>query len=243
MGIFKNIILNGRPAGGKSELIDFMKKTASQKRRDSFHIGDFIELDDFVWLWDKFVEDDLWEALGEKRIYSRIVEDGYVQTEGDQLLDMLITKFNTVVARDYAGTPDFYDDHTLIIEFARGGADGGYRKAYQLLAKELLEDAVLVYINVPYEESIRRNEARYQEALAHSILAHKVPDEGMVRFSKDQDWAELTGGRESGTIELHGIEVPFVTINNVPELTEYDALAERYAPAFQTLWELYEKRS
>ena len=99
MGIFKNIILNGRPAGGKSELIDFMKKTPAQERRDAYHIGDFIELDDFVWLWDKFVEDDLWEAIGEKRLYSRVVADGYVQTEGDRLLDMLMTKFNAIVSR------------------------------------------------------------------------------------------------------------------------------------------------
>lgn len=242
MATFDHIILNGRPAGGKSELIDFIKRAPLAQRRELYHIGEFVELDDFVWLWEKFVEDDLWESLGEKRLYSHVVPDGYVQTEGDRLLDMLMLKFNAVIERDYLSKTGFYDDHTIFVEFARGGADGGFKRAYDLLSDEILKRAAMLYISVSYEESVRKNLARYEEALAHSILAHKVPDEGMERFSKDHDWAELTGGRDSGYLEVKGIQVPFVTMNNEPELTEPAALEERYGTALRTLMGLYEKR-
>ena len=63
---FDHIILNGRPGGGKSELIDFLKTADLERRAERYHIGKLCELDDFVWLWDKFVEDDLWEQLGNR---------------------------------------------------------------------------------------------------------------------------------------------------------------------------------
>ncbi len=237
---FDHIILNGRPGGGKSELIDFLKGCELARRADRYHIGKVVELDDFVWLWDKFVEDDLWEKLGEQRRYSRCVEHGYVQTEGDQLLDMLCLKFNRVVERDYLAKPAFYDDHTLFIEFARGVPDGGYQRAYDLLSQEVLSRAAIVYIVVSHAESVRRNEARYEAALAHSILAHKLPDESLKRFSAEQDFEALSNGAPSGHLEIKGVRVPFVTIPNEPELSDPEALDARYAEAFQTLRELYQ---
>ncbi|OIP40085.1 MAG: hypothetical protein AUK47_09105 [Deltaproteobacteria bacterium CG2_30_63_29] len=242
MSIFENIILNGRPAGGKSELIDFIKNTPLAERRERFHIGELVEIDDFVWLWDKFVEDDLWEKVGEPRLYSTAVPGGYVQHEGDKLLDMLICKFSAVVERDFMGKDGFYDDHTVFVEFARGVADGGFKRAYPLFSKEVLERSVILYIKVSYEESRRRNEARYQEALAHSILAHKLPEEALQRFSAGQDWDEVTGGRDQGTLDLHGVKVPFVTLNNEPELKDPVALNARYSKALQDLMKLHLRR-
>ncbi len=235
---FDHIILNGRPGGGKSELIDFLKGCAPPRRAERYHIGDIVEIDDFIWLWDKFVEDDLWEQLGEERRFSRTVEHGYVQTEGDRLLDMLCLKFNRVIERDYMSKPDFYDDHTLFIEFARGVPDGGYRRAYDLLSKKVLERAAILYIAVSHEESERRNEARYQAALAHSILAHKLPEESLERFSAHQDFEQLVGGASSGHLEIKGISVPFVAMPNEPELSDPEALDKRYSEALGKLHEL-----
>lgn len=239
---FDHIVLNGRPGGGKSELIDFLKSVEPARRAERYHIGQLVELDDFVWLWDKFVEDDLWQQLGEPRRYSRKVEHGYVQLEGDRLLDMLCLKFNAIVARDYGATPSFYDDHTLFIEFARGAGDGGYRRAYELLSPQIWQRAAIFYINVSHAESKRRNDARYQEALAHSILAHKVPDEGLERFSAQQDFDELTGGQASGYLELGGVRVPFVSMPNEPQLTDPEQLDQRYGEALATLQALYSDR-
>jgi len=235
MPTFDHLILNGRPGGGKSELIEFLKSAPSADRAERYHIGEIVELDDFVWLWDKFVEDDLWEEIGEQRLYSRRIPGGYVQSEGDRLLEMIYGKFNHVVRRDYASRPAFYDDHTLFLEFARGVADGGYRKAYDALSGDILERAAILYISVSYEESCRRNEARYQEKLAHSILAHKLPDEALERFSAAQDWEELTEGRDDGYLEVKGHQVPFVTVHNEPEVTDAADLEARYGPALRRL--------
>ena len=154
---FDHIILNGRPGGGKSELIDFIKKTPLDKRRELFHIGEMVEEDDFVWLWEKFVEDDLWEELGEKRIYSRTHEFGYVQLEDNRLLDLVAKKFNVAIKEKYMKKEGFYDDHTVFIEFARGKVDGGYKKVYEILDDEILKRSAILYINVSYEESRRKN--------------------------------------------------------------------------------------
>ena len=78
---FDHIIINGRPGGGKSELIDFIKKTPLEKRKELFHIGELAFEDDFVWLWEKFQEDDLWESVGGKRLFSKKHPLGYVQFE------------------------------------------------------------------------------------------------------------------------------------------------------------------
>ena len=242
MTTFDNIILNGRPGGGKSELIDFLKKTPTAERIERYHLGEFVELDDFTWLWEKFVEDDLWEQLGQPRLYSRTVPGGYVQTEGDRLLDMLMLKFDQTVTRDHLADPSFYADGSVFIEFARGVADGGYRRAYESLSDAVLQRAAIVYIFVSFEESQRRNEARYQAALAHSILAHRLPEEAIQRFSAQQDFMDLAGGEDSGYLDLRGIRVPFVVIHNAPELKDRDALEARYTPAMQTLWRLQQER-
>ena len=81
MPMFKKLILLGRPASGKSEFIDFLKNTPEKERAQNYHIGPFKELDDFLWLWEKFKEDDLWETAGHPRRYSKTAEHGYVEID------------------------------------------------------------------------------------------------------------------------------------------------------------------
>ena len=56
---FDIVILNGRPAAGKSEVIDFLKKVPVDERISRFHIGDFEEIDDFPILFERFEDDEL----------------------------------------------------------------------------------------------------------------------------------------------------------------------------------------
>ena len=44
---FDIILLNGRPAAGKSEIIDYLKQVPLNERIQRFHIGAFDEIDDF----------------------------------------------------------------------------------------------------------------------------------------------------------------------------------------------------
>jgi hypothetical protein len=236
---FDHLLLLGRPAAGKSEFIDFMKNTPDEERAKVFHIGRFEELDDFVWLWDKFCEDDLWEEAGYERLYSNIVDGtnyGIKPTMG-KLFDMMFARFNHEVASHYINRPEFYKDGTLIIEFSRGG-ENGYANALSRLSDTILARAAILYVQVSFEESWRRNIARYEEKLKHSVLAHMTPRDVMEHYYKVDDWTNLTKEKRDGKLTVRNISVPFVTMNNEPELKERGPLAKRYGPALKKLMEL-----
>ncbi|MBI2342108.1 MAG: hypothetical protein HYU98_05190, partial [Deltaproteobacteria bacterium] len=47
---FHNLFAFGRPAAGKSEFIDCMKKCEQNERLEKFHIAPFEIIDDFLFL-------------------------------------------------------------------------------------------------------------------------------------------------------------------------------------------------
>lgn len=235
--LFENILLLGRPASGKSEFIDFMKQVSDADRASKYRIGKFTEMDDFPWIWDKFMEDNILESAGYPRLYSFGGDNPGLKAEGGPLFDFCLAKFNAEYASRYQNNAEFYKDGTLIIEFARGG-DNAYAKALALLSPEILKKSAILFVLVSHEESCRRNNARYQEKLQHSILAHKVPDETMETFYKIHDWLALTQHRPDGHVTANGIQVPFVTMSNEPELSDPAQLDQRYGQALRRLEEL-----
>ncbi len=44
---FEILLLIARPGAGKSEVIDYLKRTPLEERKSRFHIGEFEEIDDF----------------------------------------------------------------------------------------------------------------------------------------------------------------------------------------------------
>jgi hypothetical protein len=236
---FQNIILTGRPASGKSEFIDFLKGVPLPERRKQYHIGEFAELDDFLWVWELGEADDIWEKLGRRRINTKFVGCGYATLEPDLILtDFMTRKMNRELVANYASNPAFYEKCTLFIEFARGGKDC-YRKTFGMFDERILRSSAILFLNNSFEECVRRNEARYQEKKKHSILAHKVPDEELNGIYKTNDWRELTGGRESGCISIGAAKIPFVSMVNEPELPPGPEAAKRYKSALDRLFDLY----
>ncbi len=240
METFDHLFILGRPASGKSEFLDFMTKLTDAERAERFHIGRMKVMDDFVWLWEKFTDDDLWERVRGKRLHSKPVKVGYILDAAD-LFDFLMEKFRFEIETRYLTDPAFYGNQTLLIEFARGG-ERPYKGALERLTPAIYERAAILYVEVAGQESVRRNDARYREKLKHTVLAHKCPDEDMARFYRDDDWPQLTGGRASGHLELAGTQVPFVTMNNEPESVDPAVLGPRYGDALTRLWELYAAR-
>ncbi len=240
--IFQHLLVLGRPACGKSEFIDFLKH-ATAATRARLHIGRFEEVDDFPWIWEKFQDDVIWEKAGYERLYSEEYMPGNpgMAPRGAKLYDFCMHKFNEVITQQYLGREDFYRDSTLLIEFSRGGPDG-FGRALRTLDRAILDPSAIFYIDVSREESWRRNVARYQEKLRHSILAHMVPRTTYDYFYDDNDWANLTGDRAAGWLEINGLGVPFVTMNNEPESTDPVVLEERYGSALGRLWEVRSER-
>jgi len=153
------IILNGRPAAGKSEVIDYLKKTPLEERIRRFHIGEFEEFDDFPILWERFEDDDIYQRHGKPRLisdtaftYEGKTLDGYVFK--DQFFwDFLIEKLNLFYAKRLRDAPDYHQTTTAILEFARGKQHGGFAEAYSYLSDDVLSKASTIYINVTPAQS------------------------------------------------------------------------------------------
>ncbi|MFH0798924.1 MAG: hypothetical protein V2A66_01940 [Pseudomonadota bacterium] len=238
---FDHLLLLGRPAAGKSEFTDFIKKIPSPDRAQLFHIGRFDEIDDFPWIWEKFMEDDMWEEAGFPRIFSVRNGNQYdVRPEMSRLYKLMFVKFNHSIADRYLSRPNYYKDNTLIVEFSRG-CEHTYEDSLSRLSREVLEKAAILYFKVDFDESWRRNVARYQEKLKSSILAHMLPRNAMEMYYMTDDWAEITHGQADGLLCINGIKVPFATMENEPELPPGPDIAKRYTESMERLWCRYSK--
>jgi hypothetical protein len=216
---FPIIILLGRPAAGKSEVIDFLKRTPVEVRRARFGIGDFEEVDDFPMLWTWFEEDAILEKImGQPRMHTD--KDGYFlhQYQWDLLIERISLEYDKKL-RD----PDYHARWTAIIEFSRGIEHGGYASAFRHLSDRILERALIVYIDVTYEESLRKNRKRFNPSRPDSILEHGLPDEKLERLYKDVDWNDISSASPTH-IDIKGHRVPYVVFDNAPSKTDDDAL-------------------
>lgn len=229
---FHNLFVFGRPAGGKSEFIDFMKRTEPLRRRELFHIAPFEVIDDFQFLCHLAEAEDQGEKQGLPRKMTRRTPDGVVVTD-ERFFDWVGEKINSVYLQKYAQS--FHDERTLLVEFSRGVGTAGYGHSLKALSDAILSRGAILYIQTSYAEALRRNEARYQEKLKHSILAHKVPVEAMERFYQEDDWSELTQAQSSGFISVRNLKIPFVTMDNERESLDPVVLQERYSQALQQI--------
>ena len=211
---FDIIILIGRPAAGKSEVIDHLKKTPAAERSRRYHINEFEEIDDFVYVWETFEIDDILTRNGKQRIWS----DEKYWFKDEFIWNLYIERINLVYRKKLAADPSYHEKMTSVIEFARGG-ENGFGEAFSYLHEDILRRACIVYIKVPYEESVRKNRRRARPGLEDSILYHSLPDEKMEHYYKTNDWEKLTVGNPN-YIEIKGHKVPYVAFENMPEKTD-----------------------
>jgi len=186
MKIFEKIILLGRPASGKSEVINYIKNMNPEDRLNRFHLGNIKELDDFPMLWTWFEEDAiLAKKFGKPRIHTDA--EGYFIEQ--YLWNLLIERISLDYSKLIRDDKNFHENGTALVEFSRGTEHGGYKDAFNHLSKELLEKAALVYINVPYEESLRKNRKRFNPNKPDSILEHGLPDDKLEKmYRSPRSW-------------------------------------------------------
>ena len=231
---FKAIVLNGRPASGKSEIIDYLKKTPIDERKRRFHIGEFEEFDDFLYVWTTFEEDDILSKHGKERVWT----DKRYFFKDPFVWNLFIERINLAVRHRTVENAKLMNGTTAMIEFSRGG-DNGFGEAYGYLSEEILKNAGIVYIKVSYDESIRKNQRRARKGREHSILYHTIPDEKMNFYYKVNDWEELTKASPTH-IQVKGIDVPYSVFPNEPEVTDKpDALGNTLEETLNRLWKLH----
>lgn len=147
-----------------------------------------------------------------------------LEKEARELLDGLVT-----------ARPASLEGKTIIIEAARGGAEGstmplaapfGYLYSLSLLSPRILERASILYIWVTPEESRRKNLARTDPNDPGSILHHGVP-EAVMRGDygcDDMGWLiEQSDKPNTVRIEAHGrtYHLPVARFDNRVDRTSF----------------------
>jgi hypothetical protein len=230
------LIITGRPAAGKSEVIDFLKKCDQKERLERFHIGPFEELDDFVYVWETFELDDLMSKFGKPRIWS---DEKYWFKE-HYIWNLYMSRMDLEYRKKIMKEPAYHQDRTVLVEFARGG-ENGIHEALSHLGPELLSNAALMYIRVSYEESVRKNHRRARKGEEDSILYHSLPDEKMDFYYKVNDWEKLEA-KDPNYIDVNGIKVPYTAFENMPEKTlDPKLIAEELERVTKKLWGMRKK--
>lgn len=233
MPAFKILLLIARPAAGKSEVIHYLKGTVIQERMTRFHIGAFTEIDDFPMLWTWFEEDALLDKMGNPHLHT--TPDGYFKYT--YLWDLLIER----ISLEYTKLMREFKKDTVIIEFSRGSEHGGYQRAFDHLSDEILQDLAIIYIDVPWEESLRKNRRRFNPDRPDSILEHGLPDEKLERLYRGTDWDELIQDNPE-QINIRGHQVPYAVLNNSDDVTTAQGpeLGQRLEDVLTTLWTRYQ---
>ncbi len=244
---FDIVILNGRPAAGKSEVIDYLKKTPLPERIRRFHIGEFEEFDDFPILWERFEDDDIYQRHGKARLISDTTFEYQGQTLAgyvfkDQFFwNFLIEKLNLFYSRRLRDVPNYHDTHTAIFEFARGSQHGGLAEAYSYLSDVVLSRACTMYIKVSWAESLRKNRRRRNPDRPDSILEHSLEDTKIEFLYKESDWEGFSSG-DPGYLRVGRHRVPYAVFDNEPEKTDKpEELGRHLEEVCARLWSLKQR--
>jgi hypothetical protein len=230
---FPILIITGRPAAGKSEVIDFLKKCDPIERLERFHIANFEELDDFLFVWETFELDDLMTRFNKPRVWS----DEKYWFKDQYIWDLYMARLALEYKKRILKDPKYHVKMTTLVEFARGG-DNAIQHALTFLDDEMLSRSSLVYIKVPYEESVRKNRKRARPGQEDSILYHSLPDDKMEYYYKVNDWDQIEA-KDSQFIEIRNQKIPYSIFDNMPEKTHDPKLiGEELERVTQKLWKL-----
>jgi energy-coupling factor transporter ATP-binding protein EcfA2 len=234
--MFDILLLIARPGAGKSEIIDYLKGISREDRKGRFHVGEMDEIDDFPMLWAWFEEDTLLEQMGHPRFHTD--DQGYFLWQ--HLWDLLIKRMCLEYQKSLRDIPGYSDNYTTIVEFSRGREHGGYRSAFLHLDPQMLRRMAVLYVDVSWEESLRKNRKRYNPEKPDSILEHALPDSKLERLYKEIDWEEISSA-DPEFLSIQSIRVPYVVFDNSDDVTTHRGpeLGVRLEQVMEKLWESY----
>ena len=231
------LILIGRPASGKSEIIEHLRGLQAGRRLAEFGLGELTVLDDFPYLWSWMEEDRLLESrLRQPRLHT----DARGFFLYAHLWDLLIERLATTYLAGLAELKTGAAARSFIIEFSRGAEHGGSQQALNRFDAAILSRAALMYVDVTFEESLRKNRRRFNPARPGSILEHSLSDEKMTRLYREDDWPTLSRD-DPRFLSLAGRRVPYVVFENQDDVTtrQPEALDRRLRERLSTLHALW----
>ncbi|MGD2252628.1 MAG: hypothetical protein PVF70_06915 [Anaerolineales bacterium] len=237
MNFFPLLIFNARPAAGKSEISAYVRQVPVEERIARFHMGPIHVLDDFPILWTWHEEDRLLELIFQRPRLHTTPDRYFIHHD---MWHLLIRR----LCLDYGKwRRDEEEAHTAIMEFSRGSEHGGYRAAYEHLSATVLRQAAILYLRVSYQESQRKNRARFNPARPGSILEHGLPEAKLERLYRDDDWEEFTAG-DPEYVNVGKWRLPYVVFENEDDVTTAGGpeMEERLEKAMARLWHLWQER-
>jgi hypothetical protein len=235
LDIFPVLILIARPAAGKSEIIHYLQTLDDDDRSSRFHIGKMYVIDDFPMIWTWFEEDDLLTQMGHPRLHTN--DGGYFLH--NYSWDLLIQRMSLEYIK-YIHDLNKKNEHTVVFEFSRGKEHDGYKSAFANIPESILLKAAILYVNVSWEESLRKNRKRFNPEKPDSILEHSLPDEKLARLYRETDWNELSA-QNSRLISIGQLSIPYTVFENEDDITSGNnsELCKRLEAVLASLWKTY----
>jgi hypothetical protein len=109
------------------------------------------------------------------------------------------------------------------------------------MSDSVLSQASSLYLKVSYEESARKNAARFNPDRPDSILEHGLSSEKLERLYRQDDWEAFTDG-DPAYLNVGSHRIPYVILENEDDVTTPagEPLLHRMQDCFTRLWELYQ---
>jgi hypothetical protein len=240
--VLELILLLGRPAAGKSEILDFLRNLDRQTRIENYHLGNLEVIDDFPMLWAWFEEDKILSTkFGKPRLHSD--ENEYFFH--NYLWNLLIERISLDYHKKIRDGNSNHANRTIVLEFSRGSEHGGYQEAFNHLSDEILQRVRILYVQVSFDESFRKNKKRFNPDRPDSILEHALEDEKLETLYKEDDWQYLILQSNSEPyLVIRGWKVPYAVFDNEDDVTTAGGvvLGNRLKETLDHLWEIEERR-
>ena len=227
------LLLTARPAAGKSEIIKFLSNMDPGDRKKDFHLGKIEVIDDFLFLWRWFEEDHFLSQMNQERLFTD--KEGYFKFvhQWDLLIHLINLEYEKFI-RDEEKS----DEYSVILEFSRGKDHGGYNRALPVLCDEILEKLSILYVNVSWSESLRKNRKRFNPDKPDSILEHGLPKKKLEHMYSECDFLEIAV-KDNSFISIRNRNVPYTIFENEDDVTteHKPALRKRLEDSLNVLWE------
>lgn len=170
------VFLLGTPGCGKSV---FYRRLIKRLKDENIY-QKFTRVDDFPKLWNIFMED---EKTG-KFTRCRATSDGGYKVTDPSVWDDILKE----VAEDVLKIKKEQPDTLLFIEFSRPNYVHSIRNNFH---QEILQDAITVYLDVPFDICWERNLRRHQKALEAGTDDHLVSRDEMEETYGSDDKEKL----------------------------------------------------